>query len=253
VRAILQEAIDKNHLPVCFQPIYNLENGSLKALELLIRVGSSKYGILEPVQFLDQAKTYGLLTELTRICVHMITVNYKNLPDITININLPPYMIESKEILEDFVIFFKAEKLPPNKFCIEITEDEDVPAERLVEAIHFLKEEGFAIAMDDFGTGYSSLSRLSLLPFDTVKIDRSILLAASNDNNAILESSIQLIKRLGLSVVVEGVETIEQLRLIQRLGANAVQGFLLSHPVETEKAFKLPLNAKSILANFSPA
>ena len=252
IRTILQQAIDSNHLPVHFQPIYNLDDGSLKALELLIRVKSAKHGTLQPSQFLDQAREYGLLTELTKICIHMIAVNYEKLPNTTININLAPYMLESKEVLKSFIHFFKAEGLHSKNFCIEVTEDEDVPIDSLVKALTLLKKEGFTIAMDDFGTGYSSLSRLSLLPFDTVKIDRSLLLAASNDNNTILESSIQLIKKLGLAVVVEGVETIEQLRLIEKLGANSVQGFLFSRPVGTTKAFDLPLNATSIISNLNP-
>lgn len=253
LREILQKAIDENYLPVHFQPIYNIEDGSLKALELLIRVNSSTHGILQPGQFLDQARIYGLLADLTKVCVHMIAVNYKNLPDVVININLAPHILENKEIINDFISFFKSEQLPLNRFCIEITEDEDVPVETLVHAINIFKEKGFSIAMDDFGTGYSSLSRLSLLSFDTVKIDRSLLLAAANGNSAILESSIQLIKRLGLLVVVEGVETLEQLRLIQKLGADSVQGYLLSRPVDTQTAFSLPLNATSIINNFKQA
>ena len=182
----------------------------------------------------------------------MIAENYEKLPDTTININLAPYMLESKEVLKSFIHFFKAEGLPSKNFCIEVTEDEDVPVDSLAKGLTLLIKEGFTIAMDDFGTEYSSLSRLSLLPFDTVKIDRSLLLAASNDNNTILESSILLIKKLGLAVVVEGVETLEQLRLIQQLGADSVQGFLFSRPVGTNKAFDLPLNATSIISNLNP-
>lgn len=129
-------------------------------------------------------------------------------------------------------------------------EDEDIPAEHLLESVKVLKQLGFSIAMDDFGTGYSSLSRLSMLPFDIIKVDRSILLAASSGNKAILESTITLIKRLGLSVVVEGVETLEQLRLIRQLGAHSVQGYLLSKPIDVNKAIKVPINASNIIAEF---
>lgn len=250
IRGILQQALDKNFLPVHFQPIYNLEDGSLKAIELLIRMQSSKHGLLLPGQFLDQARSYGLLTQLTKVCVHMIAQNYHQLPKVIININLPPYMLENPRILGEFLLSFKKEKLSPKRFCIEVTEDEDIPAEHLLGSVKLLKKVGFSIAMDDFGTGYSSLARLSMLPFDIVKIDRSILLAASSGNKAILESTITLIKRLGLAVVVEGVETLEQLSLIQELGANSVQGFLLSKPVDVNKAINLPLNAANIIAEF---
>jgi EAL domain-containing protein (putative c-di-GMP-specific phosphodiesterase class I) len=100
--------------------------------------------------------------------------------------------------------------------------------------------------MDDFGTGYSSLDRLSILAVDTVKIDRSLLLSASSGNTAILKWAISLAKQLGVSAVVEGVETIEQLSLVKLLGADAVQGFLYSKPVSAKQASHLRLNANDI-------
>lgn len=250
LREILQRAIDLNHLPVHFQPIYNLETGSLTAMELLIRVQSKDNGLLMPGQFLEQAQAYGLLTPLTKICVNMIAKNYDQLPDVTININLPSYMLNSPSILLDFIACFEEAKLPTNHFCIEVMEDQDIPAEQLLQSIEILKKIGFSIAMDDFGAGYSSLSRLSMLPFDTVKIDRSLLLAASSGNKTILESAITLIKRLNISVVVEGVETTKQLNLIRLLGADSVQGFLLSKPVDINTAKDFPLNATNIIAEF---
>ena len=250
LRGIMQQALDHNFLPVHFQPIYNIEDGSLKALELLIRLQSKEHGLLLPGQFLDQAQGYGLLTPLTKVCVNMIAKNYSKLPDVMININLPSYMLDNPRILNEFLDSFKKANLSPARFCIEVMEDEDIPAEHLVSSVNLLKSLGFAIAMDDFGTGYSSLARLSMLPFDTVKIDRSLLLAASAGNKAILESTITLIKRLGLSAVVEGVETLEQLALIRLLGADSVQGFLLSKPVDIKTATALPLNAANIIEEF---
>ena len=250
LREILQQAIDCHHLPVHFQPIYNIEDGSLKAMELLIRIHSKEHGILMPGQFLEQAQAYGLLTPLTKICINMIAKNYDKLPDVIININLPSYMLNSPKILNEFLNCFKEEGLPANRFCIEVMEDQDIPAENLLTSIQKIKKLGFTIAMDDFGTGYSSLSRLSMLPFDTVKIDRSLLLAASTGNKTILESAITLIKRLNLSVVVEGVETTEQLALIRLLGADSVQGYLLSKPVDVNKAKQFPLNASNIIDGF---
>lgn len=250
IREILQQAIDRDYLPVHFQPIYNIENGTLTAMELLIRIRSKDNGMLMPGQFLEQAQAYGLLTPLTKICINMVAKNFDKLPNVTININLPSYMLDNPILLSDFLDYFKEKKLPTNRFCLEIMEDQDIPAEQLIKSVQQLKKLGFTIAMDDFGTGYSSLSRLSMLPFDTIKVDRSLLLAASTGNKAILESAIKLIKRLNLSVVVEGVETIEQLALIKLLGADSVQGFLLSKPVDISKAKRFPLNADKIIAEF---
>ena len=95
LREILQQSIDKNHLPVHFQPIYDLANGQLKALEMLIRVESDEHGLLLPRQFLDQAKSYGLLTGLTQVCINMVAKHFEKLPDVTININVPPYMLNN--------------------------------------------------------------------------------------------------------------------------------------------------------------
>ena len=250
LREILQRAVDQNELPIHFQPIYETVSGELKALEMLIRVDSLKHGLLAPGQFLEQAKSYGLLTDLTHTCVNMIAKQIHRLPDVTININIPPYMLHNRETLRNFITFFKSKNLSPKRFCIEVTEDGDIPAESLIPAVNLLKEAGFAIAMDDFGTGYSSLGRLSSLPFDTVKIDRSLLLAADNGNKTILESAITLVKRLGVSVVVEGVETLEQLSLVRELGADSVQGYLFSKPVPVIDKKQFSPNAADIVAEF---
>ena len=246
LRQILQTAVDTNYLPVHFQPIYNLQDGSLKSLELLIRVDSKEHGLLLPGQFLEQAKSYALLTALTQVCIKMIAKHRKEIGDINVNINLPPYMLRSNRLLNNFIQSFVDEKLEPQKFCIEITEDEDIHAHELIPAIKTLKEQGFTIAMDDFGTGYSSLDRLSVLDVDTVKIDRSILLTSESGNNTILEWAISLTKRLGVSVVVEGVETIEQLALIKLLGADSVQGYLYSKPLPALQINTIPLNSSEI-------
>ena len=250
LRGILQQAIDYNYLPVHFQPIYDVEDGSLKAIELLIRLQSKEHGLLLPGQFLEQAQSYGLLNSLTRVCIRMIAKNIDVLPKVTININVPSFMLDNVILLNEFINSFNELNLSTRRFCIEVMEDDKIPAEHLIDAVSRLKREGFSIAMDDFGTGYSSLSRLSMIPFDTVKIDRSLLLAASEGNKAILESAIRLIKRLGIGVVVEGVETMEHLKLIRLLGADSVQGFLLSKPIDISKTTKLPLNAANIIDAF---
>ena len=250
LREILQQSIDKNELPVHFQPIYDLTNGELKALELLIRVESEEHGLLLPGQFLDQAKSYGLLTGLTQVCINMIAKHFERLPEVTININVPPYMLNNPQTLEEFINAFYTVELPPERFCVEVTEDGDIPTEHLIPAINLLKTHGFTISMDDFGTGYSSLGRLSVLPVNSVKIDRSLLLTASGGDKAILESAINLVKRLGVSAVVEGVETLEQLALVRQLGADSVQGYLFSKPVHFEHSTLFSLNASEIIAEF---
>ncbi|MEB8433205.1 EAL domain-containing protein [Cocleimonas sp. KMM 6892] len=246
LRQILQQSVDDDYLPVHFQPIYDLKDGTLKSLELLIRVDSKEHGLLLPGQFLEQAKSYALLTSLTQICIKMIAKHSHELGDITINVNLPPYMLKSAKLLKNFIQLFEDEKLDPKRFCIEITEDEEISAHELIPAIKTLREQGFSIAMDDFGTGYSSLDRLSVLEVDTVKIDRSILLTAETGNTTILEWAISLTKRLGVSVVVEGVETLEQLSLIKLLGADSVQGFLYSKPVPAFQIKDIALNSNDI-------
>jgi diguanylate cyclase (GGDEF)-like protein len=247
---ILQKAIDNNYLPIHFQPIYNLDDGSLKAMELLIRVESDEHGLLLPGQFLKQAQSYGQLTQLTKVCVRMVAEYFELLPCVTININIPPYMLDNTNILDEFISSFDATKMPAGRFCIEVTEDGDIPAENLTPAIKRLKDHGFSIAMDDFGTGYSTLARLSTLSMDSVKIDRSLLLSAVAGNKAVLEYAIDLVKRLGVTSVVEGVETLEELAMIRLMGADCVQGFLLSKPVHVSEAVNISLNAKTIEASF---
>lgn len=250
LREILQNAIDNNHLPVHFQPIYDINSGTLKALEMLIRVQTENNGLLHPAQFLDQAKSYGMLTNLTKVCINMVSQNIAKLPDVTININVPPYMLNDSKILNEFIDHFYAEGLSTKRICLEVTEDGEIPTEHLIPAIEILKAHGFSISMDDFGTGYSSLGRLSILPVDSVKIDRSLLLTANNGDKTILESAINLVKRLGVNAVVEGVETIEQLNLVKELGADSVQGFLFAKPEALKKKNQFMLNTSDIIAEY---
>jgi EAL domain-containing protein (putative c-di-GMP-specific phosphodiesterase class I) len=180
----------------------------------------------------------------------MVAEYSDQLPDVKININLPPYILKDPDSLTNLVEYIKELNIDPETICFEITEDEDINADELIPQVKFLTDNNFTIAMDDFGTGYSSLERLSLIAFDTVKIDRSLLLSASNSNKTILENSISLIKRLGESVVVEGVETLEQLSLIKKLGADSVQGFLLSKPVPIVKINDIPKNISEVVGAY---
>ena len=180
----------------------------------------------------------------------MVAEYFEKLPKVDININVPPYMLNNTDILNEFISCFHNANLPTERFCIEVTEDGEIETDQLIPAINLLKGNGFSISIDDFGTGYSSLGRLSTLPVDSVKIDRSLLLSASGGNKAILESAISLVKRLGVTSVVEGVETLEQLNLVRSLGADSVQGYLFSKPVKAITATKFSLNASSIVAEF---
>ena len=250
LRDLLLNAIDKNYLPVHFQPIYHIDDGSLKAIELLIRIQSDDHGLLLPGQFLQQAQSNGLLAPLTKVCLRMVAENLHKLPDVQININLSTAILNDSFVFEDFIKTFKEFELSPKCFCLEIMDDEEILPETLNNAVVRLKRLGFFVAMDDFGMAYSSLNRLSVLPFDTVKIDRSVLLAASTGTSNVLESTITLVKRLGIIAIVEGVETIEQLDLVRRLGADSVQGFLFSKPISLDKMPYLPLNAANIIEEF---
>jgi EAL domain-containing protein (putative c-di-GMP-specific phosphodiesterase class I) len=128
----------------------------------------------------------------------------------------------------------EAEGLPPDALLVEVTEGAMADSRRAVATLEALRALGVRVAVDDFGAGYSSLARLRDLPLDALKIDRAFLGTPGGKGEAILSAVVELARGLDVPTVVEGVETIEQLALLRRIGATCAQGYLLARPMAPE-------------------
>jgi EAL domain-containing protein (putative c-di-GMP-specific phosphodiesterase class I) len=159
--------------------------------------------------------------------------------DLVVSVNISGKHLSKEELIDDVENAIAIAKIRPSTLKLEITESAAMEnAEHTISILNRLKNLGVQLSIDDFGTGYSSLSYLHRLPFDTLKIDRSFVYSVgeSGENSEILQTIISLAKSLGKKVIAEGIETEAQLALLQNLGCDYGQGYLLARPQTKEKA-----------------
>ena len=236
----LRHAIDRNELSMHYQPIISLSDGELIGFEALLRWHHSEFGMIPPNKFIPIAEQSGLiqpitvwiLRETTRQLAtwQKVSAEYKGL---IVSVNISGKHLSNDDLIDDVELALELSKLSPYTLKLEITESSAMEnAEHTIEMLHKLKKLGVQLSIDDFGTGYSSLSYLHRLPFDTLKIDRSFVnrVGEKGENSEIMQTIISLAKNLKMRVIAEGIETEGQLAVLQNLGCDYGQGYLLAKP-----------------------
>jgi diguanylate cyclase (GGDEF)-like protein len=241
----LRSAIDRQELAVHYQPIVNLSDGRLVGFEALLRWHHSEFGMIPPNKFISIAEHAGLIQPIT-VWVLNETANQlakwqkvsPDYRDLMISVNISGKHLSNDDLIDDVENVLESSGLTPKTLKLEITESTAMEnAEHTINVLNKLKHIGVQLSIDDFGTGYSSLSYLHRLPFDTLKIDRSFvyLVGEHGENSEILQTIISLAKNLKMRVIAEGVETTSQLAVLQNLGCDYAQGFLLAKPKPREE------------------
>ena len=234
-----QAGTDDGQLALHYQPLLAADGRTLEGYEALLRWRHPVRGPIPPVDFIPLAEDSGLIVPLGRWVLHTACAAAARWPaGLTVAVNLSPAQFGAGAIDEQVREVLAGTGLPAPRLEVEITESlllthtEDVTA-----TLRALDALGVKIAMDDFGTGYSSLSYLWRFPFHKVKIDRAFTLHLVEDPKVqlIVRSIVSLARSLGLRVNAEGVETDEQLRMLQELGCDELQGFLLGRPAPVEQ------------------
>lgn len=238
IAADLRDAIPAGELDVHFQPQLDIVNGLITGAEALVRWDHPRLGQLRPDQFIPAAENTGAIDALT---LHVLSVaavtaaRWRELGwDLDMAVNLSARNLTSATFAEEVAVVLERTGLPAGSLTMELTESSVMTeAERALSTLHELHELGIAISIDDFGTGYSSLAHLRRLPVGEIKIDKSFVfdLTTSESDEAIVRSMIELGHNLGLTVVVEGVETVEVRDHLKTLGSDRLQGYLLSRPL----------------------
>lgn len=233
----IREAINNGELIVYFQPIYDLEQRKIIGAEALIRWNKDGK-ILMPEEFVPIAKKTGDIAEIDnyvlREACDFCKVKREENKDFQVSINASYKFLKQDDLMPKLDRILEETGLNPEGLKFEITEDEIVEDIKYIGAVlDRVKKIGVKIALDDFGVGYSSFSYIKVLPIDTIKIDRTLLLKVEQDRKtlAIISALIKLAHTLNLDVVAEGIEVQEQLGLLQKLKCDKVQGFYLSEPV----------------------
>lgn len=243
----LRQAIHRRQFVAYFQPILDLPGGTIRGFEALARWEHPQRGTLFPAEFIGLAEESGLISDLAmlifRNACETLAHWRRERPDadgLTMSVNLSPRQFVDDALVGQISAVLAEFELPGSALKLEITESDVMQQpERASRILRELRELGVAICIDDFGTGHSSLSYLTTLPIDVLKIDRSFVMGLPGDSRAmeVVRATIALAKGLGLTVVAEGIETIEQAGALAALGTDFGQGFLYGRPVPAMQAF----------------
>ncbi len=252
LESALRLALARDELVLHYQPKVDVASGEIVGLEALVRWHQPLRGLVPPGEFIPLAEERGLIVPIGRwvvatACRQIRAWRDAGLATPPVAVNLSPRQFADNRLIADFEDAMRAAGVGPADLEIELTESVLVADPEHANAVlRRLHDMGVRIAIDDFGTGYSSLSYLKRFPAQTVKIDRSFIrgLPTDHDDTAITQAVIAMAHSLGLRVVAEGVETADQLGLLQRLHCDEVQGYLLGRPAPAgEIAVRLQLTA----------
>lgn len=242
----LHDAVERKEFKLYYQPIVSIETGKLVGFESLIRWVHPERGIIEPEEFIALTEEIGIIVPIGRWAINEACQQlgkwlrkYPQHKNLSLNFNLSKQELKDPGLIPLLKHAIKNAGISPSSLKAEITEstffDQSLD---LTPILNTIQEMGIALAMDDFGTGYSSLSFLHTTSMDYLKIDRSFISNASKkrDYAAIVHTIIQLAHNMDMLVVAEGVETQDQLAMLQALDCNFAQGYLFDKPLEPEAA-----------------
>jgi len=235
----LRRALAEDELFIAYQPIVGVSSGEVIGMEALLRWDHPQHGLIMPDEFIPLAEETGLIGPLGEwvlgtACKQASEWIAEGLPALKLSVNISSQQLKYGLSSETITRQLAESKLPPACLTIEITESlfmgDSPEAMALLAAI---REIGISVSIDDFGTGFSSLSYLKSIPADFVKIDRSFITNLTEDprDQALVKAIVSLAHAMGFQVVVEGVETLEQLEFMKPLNCGYIQGFYYSRPL----------------------
>lgn len=239
----LRDALDRNELSLLYQPKVGLKRDVITGLEALLRWNNEKLGFVSPMQFIPIAEQNGLIVPIGRwvletACRQTRQWQRMGLKVVPIAVNVSARQFAEPDFYDDVLHALDQSGLAPSLLELEITEGmimRDV--DRTVQLLTDLKNLGVRVAIDDFGTGYSSLAQIRRFPIDTLKVDRSFVRNIHHDTEgqAITSAIFSMAKNLSLTVVAEGVETIDEACYLKSSTCDEMQGYYFSKPVDEEK------------------
>ncbi len=235
----LRQAIRNSEFELHYQPQINVNSNKIVGLEALIRWQHPEHGLLSPNGFIDLAEEIGLITDITdwvlnEVCRQQVLWRAMGLGDLRIAVNFSPQEFNNNDVVDRILSSLKKHDLPAQVLDVEITENlllhDDVG---VIEKVRQLRDRGVRISIDDFGTRFSSLNYLRKFPVNTIKIDKSFVrdLVEHHNPSPIIHAIIGIARGFGLHLLAEGVENDYQLRTLQELGCEDMQGYFFSKPL----------------------
>jgi EAL domain-containing protein (putative c-di-GMP-specific phosphodiesterase class I) len=247
----LHHALDNQEFELYYQPQVNIATGEMFGSESLIRWNHSTQGIISPLKFIPIAESNGSIIEigewvLKTACKQSREVqklicqntNSNSHPPLKVSVNLSGRQFQQQDLNRRIINILEETELDPQYLEIELTESTIVHnIDSSLAKLNELKAIGVKLSIDDFGTGFSSLSYIKKFPLDTLKIDRCFVQNIDSDtqNRAIAKAIITMAKSLKFKTVAEGVETQAELKVLQDLGCDSIQGYFYSRPLPFDK------------------
>jgi EAL domain-containing protein (putative c-di-GMP-specific phosphodiesterase class I) len=239
----LRLALERNELSIHYQAKVNFKTGIITGVEALLRWQNPHLGSVTPTQFIPVAEETGMIVPIGKwvlrtACAQNVAWQKQGLPTVSMAVNVSLRQLTDNNLIDDIKAALNDSGMAPNLLELEITESMIMsnPA-KMMDVLVRIKSLGVRLAVDDFGTGYSSLAQLKHFPIDTLKIDRSFIrnVPENAEDKAITHAIIAMGETLGLTVVAEGVETIEQMNYLKDQSCDEMQGFYFSRPIVPEQ------------------
>jgi diguanylate cyclase (GGDEF)-like protein len=237
----LGEALARDEFSLAYQPQY-LADGTLVGFEALLRWHSPTFGDVSPGVFIPIAEETGLINEVGDWVLDHALSEFRRFPDaenLTLSVNVSLSQLEEDGFVERVQDILVARDVPAHQLVLEVTESTFMAAPELIRRrLEALRDMRVLVALDDFGTGYSSLSYLTRIPLDHVKIDRSLIsdITGAGIARTLVESVLDICRALDVRIVIEGLETAEQLTLLEQHRNLIFQGYYFSPPLPLDQA-----------------
>jgi EAL domain-containing protein (putative c-di-GMP-specific phosphodiesterase class I) len=230
----LRRAVEAGEFELFYQPV--IHGGAAPSLEALIRWRHPEKGLVSPAEFIPAAEEGGLILSLGAWVLRTATTFAQGLArsDVRVAVNLSARQFLDPDLVKIVESALAQSGLAPGRLELEVTESALMSdAEEVSQRLEHLRSIGLELTLDDFGSGYSSLGYLKRFRFHRIKIDRTFVadLPKDADSGAIVDAILAMAKSLGLDVVAEGVENVEQLRFLEDRGCRAFQGYYFSRPL----------------------
>jgi diguanylate cyclase (GGDEF)-like protein/PAS domain S-box-containing protein len=239
----LRRGLERNEFFLHYQAKLDLHTKKITGVEALVRWQHPDLGVVPPVQFIPLAEETGLILPigkwvLNTACAQNVAWQREGLPPLSMAVNLSVRQFTDEDLVKDIANALKNTGMKPELLELELTESMVIQnPERAGKVLAEIKKMGVRLAIDDFGVGYSSLTHLKRFPIDTLKVDRSFIqdLPQDPEDRAICEAIIAMGKSLKLTVIAEGVETLEQQTFLHDHACDEMQGFFFSNPVPSDQ------------------
>jgi diguanylate cyclase len=249
----LRDALRRREIVLYYQPILDLPKGKVTGAEALARWRHPSRGILQPAAFLGLVADAGLMGPFTMSVLDQAFIQQAKWSeqgyDIGVSVNISAASLRDEELPDKVGALISKHRVNPARVTLELTEDAFIAdPEQALLVLEQLRALGVELSIDDFGTGFSSLTYIRRLPVSELKLDRTFLTGAPRDKRAVsvIRSTVDLAHSLGLRIVAEGIENLDALALVDELGCDAAQGYLMGRPVPAQEFDLGPVGLKRL-------